>query len=95
MTAYPIPVYQSEPSGNKRRFVLECLGSTWIWSKSRFIAEFETECANLVGAKLAVGVCKVTMALHLALLTPALEPGDEVIVPTLTSAAGLACMSLN
>ncbi len=89
MNKYTIPVYQPDLSGNEKRYVLECLDSTWISSKGRFIAEFETGCANFVGAKYAVGVCNGTVALHLALVTLGIGPGDEVIVPTLTYVAAV------
>ena len=89
MTTYKIPVYQPDLSGNEKRYVLECLDSTWISSKGRFIAEFENGCANVVGAKYAVGVCNGTVALHLALVTLGIGPGDEVIVPTLTYIAAV------
>jgi perosamine synthetase len=89
MTTYKIPVYQPDLSGNEKRYVLECLDSTWISAKGRFIAEFENGCASVVGAKYAVGVCNGTVALHLALVTLGIGPGDEVIVPTLTYIAAV------
>jgi len=89
MTTYKIPVYQPDLSGNEKRYVLECLDSTWISAKGRFIAEFENGCASFVGAKYAVGVCNGTVALHLALVTLGIGPGDEVIVPTLTYIAAV------
>ena len=89
MTNFKIPVYQPDLSGNEKRYVLECLDSTWISAKGRFIAEFEHGCADFVGAKHAVGVCNGTVALHLALVTLGIGPGDEVIVPTLTYIAAV------
>ncbi len=84
MTKYVIPVYQPDLSGNEKRYVLECLDSTWISSKGRFIGEFEERFAAYTGAAYAVSVCNGTVALHLALVTLGIGPGDEVIVPTLT-----------
>ena len=89
MSTYKIPVYQPDLSGSEKRYVLECLDSTWISSKGRFIAEFENGCAKFVGAKYGVGVCNGTVALHLALITLGIGPGDEVIVPTLTYIAAV------
>jgi perosamine synthetase len=84
MTTYHIPVYQPDLSGNEKRYVLECLDSTWISSKGRFISEFEGRFAEFAGVTYAVGVCNGTVALHLALVTLGIGPGDEVIVPSLT-----------
>jgi perosamine synthetase len=89
MTTYSIPLYQPDLSGNEKRYVLECLDSTWISSKGNFISEFENRFAGYVGARHAVGVCNGTAALHLALITLGIGPGDEVIVPTLTYIAAV------
>ena len=89
MTKYSIPVYQPDLSGNEKRNVLECLDSTWISSKGRFLDEFERRFAASVGAQHAVAVCNGTVALHLALVTLGIGPGDEVIVPTLTYIASV------
>ena len=89
MSKVTIPVYQPDLSGNEKRYVLECLDSTWISSKGRFITEFEDQFAGFIGAKHAIGVCNGTVALHLALVTLGIGPGDEVIVPTLTYVAAV------
>jgi perosamine synthetase len=79
-----IPIYKPDLSGNEKKYVLDCLDSTWISSKGEYIRRFEEEFANSIGVKFAVGVCNGTVALHLALLALGIGPGDEVIVPTLT-----------
>lgn len=84
-----IPVYQPDLTGKEREYVLECLESTWISSKGRFIGEFESGLANFIGAPHAVSVSNGTAALHLALLALDIGPGDEVIVPTLTYIASV------
>ena len=71
-------------NGNEKRYVLECLETTWISSIGRFITEFERAFARFCGVEHAVGVNNGTNALHLALVALGLKPGDEVIVPTLT-----------
>jgi len=89
MTKCSIPLYQPDLSGNEKRYVLECLDSTWISSKGKFISEFEDRFAAYMGTRHAVGVCNGTAALHLALVTLGISPGDEVIVPTLTYIAAV------
>ena len=89
MTTYSIPLYQPDLSGNEKRYVLECLNSTWISSKGDFISEFENRFAAYVGARHAAAVCNGTAALHVALLALGIGPGDEVIVPTLTYIAAV------
>jgi perosamine synthetase len=79
-----IPLYRPDLSGNERRYVLECIDSTWISSLGRFIEPFEQAIAQATGAKHAVAVCNGTVALHLALHCLGVSRGDEVIVPTFT-----------
>lgn len=84
-----IPVYQPSLTGNERKYVNECLDTTWISSNGRFIAEFESNFAAFVGIKHAAATCNGTVALHLALVALGIGPGDEVIVPTLTYIASV------
>jgi perosamine synthetase len=79
-----IPIYQPSLSGNEKNYVNECLESTWISSKGKFISLFEEGFARYTGVKHAVTVNNGTAALHLALVVLGIGPGDEVIVPTLT-----------
>jgi perosamine synthetase len=57
-----------------RRVIL----SGWI-TQGPEVAAFEREFAAFVGAPYACAVCSCTTALHLALLTAGVKPGDEVI----------------
>ena len=87
MNACTIPVYRPDLGGNEKAYVLECLESSWISSKGRFVEEFESAFAAHLGVAHATSVCNGTVALHLALLALGIGPGDEVIVPTLTYVA--------
>ncbi len=49
--------------------------------------EFECRLAELLGVPDIVAVASGTAALHIALLTAGVGPGDEVVVPSLTFAA--------
>ena len=84
-----IPVYQPSLSGNEKKYVNECLDSTWISSKGKFIGEFENQFSAFVDIKYAATVCNGTVAIHLALLALGIGPGDEVIVPSLTYIASV------
>jgi perosamine synthetase len=84
-----IPIYQPSLTGHEREYVLECLDSTWISSKGKFITLFEDGFARTIATRHAASVCNGTVALHLALLALGVGPGDEVIVPTLTYIASV------
>ncbi len=83
------PVYQPSLTGNEKKYVNECLDSTWISSKGKFIAEFEDGFRSYVGVRHAATVANGTVAIHLALLALGIGPGAEVIVPTLTYIASV------
>src|SRR5882757_4398999 len=84
-----IPVYQPSLNGNETKYVNECLNSSWISSKGQFINKFEKKFAEYIGISFATSVCNGTVALHLALLALDIQPGDEIIVPTLTYIASV------
>jgi perosamine synthetase len=70
-------------------YVNECLDSTWISSKGKFINQFEEAFSKFIGIKHAASVSNGTVALHVALVALGIGPGDEVIVPTLTYIAAV------
>ncbi len=86
---YKYPVYQPSLSGNEKKYVIDCLDSTWISSKGKYVSKFENDFSNYVDIKHATAVSNGTVALHLALITLGIGPGDEVIVPTLTYIASV------
>ena len=86
---YKYPVYQPTLSGNEKKYVLECLDSTWISSKGKFITEFEDNFSRFLGIKYSATVSNGTVALHVALLALGIGSGDEVIVPSFTYIASV------
>ncbi len=84
-----IPVYQPTLGEKEKQNVMECLDSTWISSKGRFVRAFESEFAAYIGTKYGTAVNNGTVALHLALLALGIGKGDEVIVPSLTYVASV------
>jgi perosamine synthetase len=84
-----IPVYRPDLGGNEKKYVNECLDTSWISSRGRFIGAFEEAFGQHVGVQHAASVCNGTVALHLALVALGIGPGDEVVVPTLTYIASV------
>jgi perosamine synthetase len=81
------PVYAPSLKGNEKKYVNECLDSTWISSKGKFISLFEHQYAEFISIQHATVVSNGTAAIHLALLALGIKAGDEVIVPTFTYVA--------
>ncbi len=82
-----IPVNEPLLAKNTLRYVAECIETGWISSAGRFIRRFEEEFARYLGVKHAVTTTSGTTALHLALASLGLGPGDAVIIPDLTMIA--------
>lgn len=82
-----IPLSEPVIAGNEWRYVEDCLTSGWVSSVGAYVNRFEREVAAYTGAGSAVAVVNGTAAIHTALLAVGVEPGDEVLVSTLTFAA--------
>lgn len=79
-----IPIYQPYLKGNIKKYVNDCIDTSWISSRGKYIHEFEKKFAEYTGTENAVAVSNGTVAIHLALLALDIKDGDEIIVPTLT-----------
>jgi len=82
-----IPVCEPELNGNEEKYIVECIRSNWISSIGKFIREFEGLFSKKCGCKYGIACTNGTTALHLALATLGIGPGDEVIIPTFTMIA--------
>lgn len=78
---------------NEKKYVNECLDSSWISSRGDFISRFENGFAKFIGVEHATAVSNGTVALHLALVTLGIGHGDEVIVPSFTYIASVSNIS--
>jgi perosamine synthetase len=86
-SARVIPVADTLLDGNELRYLTECVRSNWISSIGPFVREFERQFAQACNCEFGVACANGTVALHLALATLGLGPGDEVIIPTFTMIA--------
>lgn len=73
----------------EQEYVLAAMRSGWIAPAGPDLDAFESEVATRVGAPHAVGLSSGTAALHLALVSWGVGPGDVVPVSTLTFAASV------
>jgi len=79
-----IPLSVPTINGNEWKYVKECLGSGWVSSAGKYVNLFEEKIVQYTGAKYAIACVNGTSALHVSLRLAGVEPGDEVIVPTIT-----------
>lgn len=79
-----IPLCVPHLAGNEARYLQECLDTNFVSSVGPFVDRFEQTFARRIGTRRAVATVNGTAALHIALLVAGVEPGDEVLVSTLT-----------
>jgi dTDP-4-amino-4,6-dideoxygalactose transaminase len=79
-------IYLSPPTleGSELELLSDALDSGWIAPLGPHVDRFEEEFAEIVGARHALALSSGTGALHLALLTQGVRPGDRVCVSALT-----------
>ena len=70
--------------GNEKKYLNECIDSTFVSSVGKFVDQFEQMIADYTGAKYAIATANGTSALHISLLLSGVEAGDEVITQPLT-----------
>ena len=71
----------------EKAYLADCVESGFVSSVGAFVDRFESELAEFSGAQNVVATSSGTTALHLALLTTGVQPGDIVIVPAITFVA--------
>lgn len=67
----------------------EAITSGWVSTSGARVGEFEQALADYVGMPRAVAANAGSSALHLAAMAAGIQPGQEVIVPTLTFIAAV------
>jgi perosamine synthetase len=79
-----IPLSVPSIKGNEWTYVKECLDTEWVSSAGKFVDRFEAGMSEFAGAPYSIACVNGTAALHAALLVAGVQPGEEVIVPTIT-----------
>lgn len=79
-----IPLHEPRFRGNEKKYLNDCIDSTFVSSVGKYVDRFEADCAKFTGAKHAVACVNGTAALHIALLLSGVKAGDEVITQPLT-----------
>ena len=82
-----IPLHEPRFLGNEKKYLNECIDSTFVSSVGKFVDEFENRIANYTGSKYAIATCNGTSALHTSLLLANVNKNDEVITQPLTFVA--------
>ncbi len=73
--------------GNEKKYLNECIDSTFVSSVGQFVDRFERDMEDFTGAKKAVVCVSGTNALHIAMMLVGVERDDEVLTQALTFVA--------
>ena len=71
-------------AGNEKRYLEECIDSTFVSSVGPFVDRFEHDIEAYTGARRAVVCVNGTNALHMAMMLAGVERDDEVLTQALT-----------
>ena len=79
-----IPLHEPKFIGNEKKYLNDCIDSTFVSSVGKYVDKFEEELAKKVGSKYAIATVNGTSALHISLLLADVKQDDEVITQPLT-----------
>lgn len=79
-----VPLHAPLFIGNEKKYLNECIDTTFVSSVGKFVDRFEEEIAVYTGAKKAVVCVNGTNALHMAMMLVGVERDDEVLTQALT-----------
>lgn len=79
-----IPLHEPRFFGNEKKYLSECIDSTFVSSVGKFVDQFESMICEFTGARHAVATVNGTAALHIALKLVGVGCGDEVITQPLS-----------
>ena len=88
-----IALHEPRFLGNEKKYLNECIDSTYVSSVGKFVDKFEKKIASYAGTKYAIATSNGTSALHISLLISGVESGHEVITQPLTFVA--TCNAIN
>ena len=88
-----VPLAVPKFIGNEKKYLNECIDTTFVSSVGKFVDRFEEDMARYTGAKRAVVCVSGTNALHMALMLVGVDRDDEVLTQALTFIATCNALS--
>jgi len=78
-----IPLHEPKFIGNEKKYLKNCIDTTFVSSIGKFVDKVEKKIAKYTGAKYAIATTNGTSALHISLILAGVEQDDEVITQSL------------
>jgi len=84
-----IPLHEPRFIGNEKKYVNDCIDSTFVSSVGKYVDWFEMEFAKLMGVRFAIATVNGTAALHTVLVLAGANSDTEILTQPLTFVATL------
>jgi len=88
-----IPLHSPLFIGNEKKYLEECIDSTFVSSVGKFVEQLELKIAQYTGTNYAIATSSGTSALHISLLMSGVNQDDEVITQPITFIASCNAIS--
>lgn len=88
----PVLLHCPQFLGNEKKYLNECIDTKFVSYVSHFVTDMEEQVKKLTGANYAVAMVNGTEALHIAIVSAGISPGEEIITQSLTFAATSAAI---
>ena len=79
-----IPLHEPRFIGNEKKYLNDCIDSTFVSSVGAYVDLFEKKMCELTGAKHCIAIVNGTNALHLSLLITGVKKDDEALTQAST-----------
>lgn len=87
-TTYPeknfIPLHEPLFIGNEKKYLSDCIDSTFVSSVGEYVGRFERAISDYTGVRFAIATTNGTSALHASLVLADVVQNDEVITQAIT-----------
>ncbi len=83
----PLALHEPEFSGNEKRYLNDCIDSTFVSSVGEFVNRFERMLEEVTGSRHATACVNGTAALQVCLQLAGVRQNDEALMPALTFVA--------
>ena len=82
-----ISLHEPQFLGNEKKYLIECVNSSFVSTAGNFVNKVESKLAKYTGAKYAIATSSGTSALHISLILAKVDKDSEVITQPLTFVA--------
>ena len=78
-----IPLHEPRFVGNEKKYLNECIKSTFVSSVGKFVDQLESKIAKYTNSKYAIATTNGTSAIHISLILAGVDQNSEVITQSL------------